>query len=683
MSLLTIPSRPVPLTSPEPAPPELDLVLRSAKAEAPLGDRIDWIRSLVAWIRHPVKGHDAVASAHLRLKRLFTLLDRQPEMKDSVARTLRSLIRDTCALDLFCETGLPREAGFAQEAFQRLSQRLLPQPPYDGDVGTLFNCLFPDNADALWIEALDGETCARVRALFHWNEAESEAGWNTIPADMEDAIVHLSGQIASVGGSTPVRSRLERRNFRELPFARLCEVVPRMIDGHRRVDSAALAVELTHLRVQLDACHQALDLTTDHLEKYGVSPGLVYRIERMRAQLLRVERLVELLTSPKDSDGRFNGFLGELIRDNQESRSLRALFGDTSAQLARRIVERNAETGEHYIARTRAGYFAMLRHAAGGGAVTAVTMLLKVLIVSAGMSPFFAGAFASLDYAASFVLIQMLGFTLATKQPANTAPTLARQIHEVRDPARMEGLVDEIACLVRSQAAAILGNVAVVVPVAIALDLLIQIAVGKPLMDPAKAAATVASFSVFGPSLLFAALTGVLLWASSLIAAAADNWYAYRRINDVLHHHPQLNARLGAARVGGLARYLDDNLGGIMGSVGLGVMLGMFPLVWEFIGLPLDVRHVTLSAGALGAAISATGPALFHQSAFWLAVIGILGIGLMNVTVSFSLALFVAIRARRLHAPERHLIYGAVVRRLASRPLSFLLPERTITPPQL
>ena len=55
----------------------------------------------------------------------------------SGGETCASLIRDTCALDLFCETGLPREAGFAQEAFHRISHRLLPQPPYDGDVGTL------------------------------------------------------------------------------------------------------------------------------------------------------------------------------------------------------------------------------------------------------------------------------------------------------------------------------------------------------------------------------------------------------------------------------------------------------------------------------------------------------------------------------------------------------------------
>lgn len=676
MSPSNAPSKPAPSPSPETPATELDVILKSARADAQLDERIDWIRRLVAWIRLSVSGHDAVASAHLRLKRLFTLLDHQPALKDSVARTLRSLIRDTCALDLFCETGLPRETGFLSEAFQRVSQRFLPPPPYDGDVGTLFNCLFPDKQDAVWIESLDADLGTRIRELFLWNEAESEAGWNTIPADMEDAIVHLSGQVASVGGSTPIRSRLERKNFRELPFARLLESVPRVIEARRRNDGAALGVELTHLRVQLDACHKALDLTTDHLEKYGVSPGLVYQIERMRAQLLRVERLVELFTAPADAGGRFNGFLGELIRDNQERRSLRALFGDTSAQLARRIVERNAETGEHYIARTRADYFAMLRHAAGGGAITAGTMLLKVLIVGAGMSPFFAGTFAGLNYAASFVLIQVCGFTLATKQPANTAPALARQMNEVRDPTHMERLVDEIACLVRSQAAAIFGNLALVVPMAILLDQLIQLVVGHPLMDPGKVVHTVGSFSILGPSFLFAALTGVLLWFSSLVAAATDNWHAYRRINDVLIHHPQLNARLGPARVRSLARYLDDNLGGLVGNVVLGFMLGMLPTVWEFIGLPLDIRHVTLSAGSLGAALSAAGTALLREPDFWLSVVGVLAIGLTNVAVSFSLALVVAIRARRLHAPERHLIYRAVICRLVSRPLSFLLPDR-------
>lgn len=51
-------------------------------------------------------------------------------------------------------------------------------------------------------------------------------------------------------------------------------------------------------------------------------------------------------------------------------------------------------------------------------------------IVLAG---FLEGVLAGMNYAFSFVLIQLLGFTLATKQPATTAPGLARRMHELRD----------------------------------------------------------------------------------------------------------------------------------------------------------------------------------------------------------------------------------------------------------
>jgi site-specific recombinase len=46
----------------------------------------------------------------------------------------------------------------------------------------------------------------------------------------------------------------------------------------------------------------------------------------------------------------------------------------------------------------------------------------------------------------------------------------------------------------------------------------------------------------------------------------------------------------------------------------------------------------------------------------------------MNVVVSFSLALFVAIRARRIQSPERRAIYRALWDRLKREPWSFILP---------
>ena len=86
--------------------------------------------------------------------------------------------------------------------------------------------------------------------------------------------------------------------------------------------------------------------------------------------------------------------------------------------LSRRIAERNAETGEHYIAGTRAQYREMLAISAGGGAVMAIAVYLKFAIAAAQLPPFWDGFVASLNYAGVFVLIALAHFTVATKQPA-------------------------------------------------------------------------------------------------------------------------------------------------------------------------------------------------------------------------------------------------------------------------
>ena len=100
-----------------------------------------------------------------------------------------------------------------------------------------------------------------------------------------------------------------------------------------------------------------------------------------------------------------------------------------------------------------------------------------------------------------------------------------------------------------------------------------------------------------------------------------------------------------------------------------------------FFGLPLDVRHVTLSTGQVTAALAALGGEhLGMLAAVWL-VVGILGIGLLNILVSFSLALFVAIRARNLRGPERRQFYRALVGRFLKSPWSFLLPTGVTSVP--
>lgn len=105
-------------------------------------------------------------------------------------------------------------------------------------------------------------------------------------------------------------------------------------------------------------------------------------------------------------------------------------------------------------------------------------------------------------------------------------------------------------------------------------------------------------------------------------------------------------------------------------------MLGLVPAFAGFFGLGLDVRHVTLSAGQLGAATAALGWGIVHQSAFWWAVATLPLLGILNVSVSFYLAFRLALRAHNVSGVDRSRIYAAMRSRLFKAPLSFFAPER-------
>ncbi|TFI19700.1 preprotein translocase subunit TatB, partial [Herbaspirillum sp. 3C11] len=133
---------------------------------------------------------------------------------------------------------------------------------------------------------------------------------------------------------------------------------------------------------------------------------------------------------------------------------------------------------------------------------------------------------------------------------------------------------------------------------------------------------------------------------------------------------------LGAARAARWAIWLERHVATIVGNVSLGVLLGMGPVVAEFFGLPLDVRHVTLATGTLVAAGASLGWGIVSTPAFWLAVSGIVVIGALNVGIAFLCAMALALRAREIPARIRRVVFRAVLRRFAASPWTFLFPEK-------
>jgi site-specific recombinase len=356
---------------------------------------------------------------------------------------------------------------------------------------------------------------------------------------------------------------------------------------------------------------------------------------------------------------------------------VRDLFRQHYGLLARKVAERSAETGEHYITRTRAEYRDMLARAGGGGAVLAGTTFMKFVVLALGLSPFWTGMGAGLNYAVSFVIVQWLHFTVATKQPAMTAPAMAAKLADTRSDEAIESFVDEVAHLMRSQMAGIIGNLAVVIPVVLITQGLSWLLMGRPVVNEHDAHHVLETLTLWGPTLWYAAFTGVLLFAASLMAGWVENWFVLHRLDSALRWNPRIRAWLGEARAARWASWWRENISGLAANTSLGFMLGVVPVIASFVALPLDVRHVTLSTGQLAAAVGTLGPEVLRDQHLWWCVAALPLTGALNVGVSFVLALRVAIRSRQVRVKDQARLRAAVWRRLRRQPLSFWLPPRS------
>ena len=663
------------------APWDLTALLNAADPRATLPERHLWLARLMQWLRHGAVAADDGAKTPrpvLRLRQLLQVLDQHPPHREAVQGLMQAFWREIDIAALFADLGFSPRLALASAMWQRVRAKVLPGTPVTHDLAALFPLLFEDRDDT-WLSALDEPTLARAARLL--GPEDGSACWRS---GLLDALAHLVSAVRSAGFAAPMRLRMDPPLLVNDPFGQLARSADALAAALLAGDAAATAQNALYLRALLDACRLAAASIAEHLEEHGVSVDIVFEADQLRARTQRIEQLLDALLAPTPPEAL--RLLLALVEAQAGSRGIRALFSRHYSMLARQVAERSAETGERYIARSGAEYRDMLGRAAGGGVVIAGTTLVKFGLAALGLSAFWGGFWAGVNYSLSFVLIMLLHWTLATKQPAMTAPALAARLeagHREADqdePVRIETFVDEVAHLIRSQAAGIVGNVALCVPLVLGLQWLGAQLFGSPPVGHEDAEYVLKSLTLLGPTALFAAFTGVLLFASSLVAGWAENWFVFHRLDSAIAWNPSIVARLGAARAQRWSHWWRDNVSGLAASISLGMMLGLLPAVFGFFGLGLDVRHVTLASGQLAAALGAEGPGLLQRAEFWWCAAAIGVIGGLNLGVSFWLAFKVALRSRDIAVRERRAIYAALRRRMWRAPLSFLWPPRAAPP---
>ena len=182
-------------------------------------------------------------------------------------------------------------------------------------------------------------------------------------------------------------------------------------------------------------------------------------------------------------------------------------------------------------------------------------------------------------------------------------------------------------------------------------------------------------------TVFYAALTGVILWLASVVGGWFDNFSAYHRLPLAIAQHPA-QRYLGIERMARWGESLARNGAGWATNVSLGFMLGMTPAIGHFLGLPLDVRHVTLNSGILTLAGTSLGNKWFGEGAFLLGSAGVAVMFVLNLSVSFLLALATAVRAYNLPRHDNAELLRGLFRRFRKSPRDFVVPPRTEEPRQ-
>ena len=603
----------------------IDFILNQNVEQLEYPEQVHWLLSIIEWLQMPRdKENHTIPTERIysvRIKYLMNLLENNPSWKTNFTNSITSLLLKIPSVNLFSEVGLNLDSSFIQDFIKRFEEKFLPQAPLSEDLATLLYEIFPNEDDSLLIEQIDEAVFQNFLALFH---SQTELT-NSLRESLLISIRVLSIQLLA-------KTYFIKKEVHE-DFS-LHNQWPESIFVNTFNKSELQDIDL--LKECLRQSTLNIQETYSRMEHLGIRIEMVYLLESQNRRIDRLQSLLNILKPSSNATLPIRQFIAKTINDLHHQRSFFSFFRENLSLLTRKIVIKNSDLGEHYVTFTWKDFFKMLKKACGGGALTSITVYIKILLSTFALSGFIKGILEGLNYALSFLSIQALGWTLATKQPSTTAPYLAESFKKSEGSARAA-----ILAIIRTQFISVLGNVVLVLPISFLISFVFQI-LSHPLLSSEKARDLISSTQFFGPSILFASFTGVLLFSSSLIAGWFENWTLILKLPNRLQNHQTLIKYFGLNRTKRLCEILAKNANPIAANVSLGFMLGLVPQFLKFFGFPLEVRHVTLASGNFGAALATLIAEPLEL--YWLlnSIAGLLFIGVINIAVSFSLALSLA-----------------------------------------
>lgn len=636
-------------------------------------DVIGKLRLMVDFIR-PEKACD-IDQSIAKMDMLIDFFNNERDLATPISDEINLFFINLKLSINICTFGMLSRNGFSYELKERFYNKFLPNPPNKGELKYVFATIFNKKSDHQWTSKIDDEKWIELFGALFLNSKYISETKNHLFYELLYAVELLSIRIASEEfDDTFIRldKTILNRDSAFIALQRDIAKFANKIQNDHSLDIDSINLDFKHLEVMISQCKNQVKTLKKKSIELGISIGSTYELELLTQSIKRIEETIEVIKKFESNEANlaFVKFFKESIEKNATRNSLSEVWRQSSKMLAKSITNNIGEHGEHYVVDNKKEYFKMFFSSAGAGIIIAVMALLKINIVQSGFPPIVQTILTCLDYGLGFVFIHLLGFTVATKQPAMTASTFAHEVEKEEDNrVNQNKLIELIFKVARSQFASVLGNITLALLVSFGISRWL-IGVNDAVLSADEAKYYLSGLEPLAP-LFFAAIAGVWLFCSGLIAGYFDNRADCLELRQRYLNHPFLKKILSDKPRSRLAEYLHDHHGAIFGNFIFGILLGITPFVGYLLNLPLDISHVAFSSAILGYSGTHLGISFFE---FIYYLICVLMIGIVNLTVSFILALKVSLISRDTKVGNLFLFLKKLLRSIIDNPHHLVFP---------
>ncbi len=642
-------------------------------------DKVQLLAELVSFIR-PARIKNTFK---VELVELLFVLKNHAEIRKNLQACVHQLFSERKFKQILTDAGILQDVNFFNEIKNRLFSKILPVQPAKESVAYILNQVFYKKTDAQWVEKIPLKQLHELYDLLKVGEKKQGNKQSHVSSQLIIAMTILIQRCNGRAMDTEVMKMVPEFDNLESPFSGFEKELLEIDNEIKNSPSLYIRHEdlsYKQLTILHQQCEQFIEKAFQNSRKYGISLGVNQNMLRIKQQLERLKVLIPFLSAEKPEDVRKNevSIAILLIRYNCYQNNLQSLISDSTQLLAFEITQHTAKTGEHYITQTKGEYYHMFWTALGGGLIVGLLVIFKLLLSKLDISDFGQAFLFSMNYSIGFVAIYLFGFTLATKQPAMTASAIISALKEgidakIKNEIKYQAFAILFARLFRSQFIAFVGNVIMAFPVAMLGIWLFDLSLEQNLAE-SKGAAMLTNISpIHSLALFHAGIAGVYLFLSGIISGSTANKDKHNQIYYRIQEHPLLKRTIGIERAYSLSKWYEKKWAGIISNFWFGVFMGSTASVGIFLGLNLDIRHITFASGNMALALYGEGFEVGFWVIFW-AILGIGLIGMMNFLVSFSLSLALAFRSKRLPGKEMKPVITSIWKHAKDRPLDFLFP---------